>query len=51
MHFAFLLLSFVRLVTVNVLQLSFTVPWVGLQFVTVVFHDHTHLLFPIKNSK
>ena len=42
---ALLLLSFWRLVTVNVMCLFLTVPWVGLQFVTVVFPDHTHLLF------
>ena len=24
------------------------VPWVGIQFVLVVFPDHTHLLFQIK---
>ena len=27
-----------------------TVPWVGLQFVIVVFPDHTHLLFHYKPS-
>ena len=25
--------------------LFLTVPWIGLQCVIVVFHDHTHLLF------
>ena len=39
--FAFILLSFGCLVTVNVLQLLFVVPWVGLQFVIEVFLDHT----------
>ena len=39
------LLSFRCLVTVNVLWLYLTVPMVGLQFVTVVFPDYTHLLF------
>ena len=39
---ALLLLSFGCLVTVNVLWLNLTVAWVGLQFVIVVFHDHTH---------
>ena len=29
----------------NKLQASFEVPWVCLQFVIVVFPDHTHLLF------
>ena len=31
-------------VTINVLWLFLTVPWVGLQYVVVVFPDHTHLL-------
>ena len=39
------LLSFGCLLTVNILWLFLTVPWVGLQFVIVVFPDHTHLLF------
>ena len=39
-------LSYRCLVTVNVLWLFLTVPWVvGLQCVIVVFPDHTHLLF------
>ena len=38
-------LSFGCLVTVNNLQFLLTVPWVGMQFVIVVFSDHTHLLF------
>ena len=33
------------IVTINVLWLFLTVPWVGLQYVLVVFPDHTHLLF------
>ena len=41
---ALLLLSFGCLVTINVLWLFLAVPWVGLQFMIVVFHDHTHLL-------
>ena len=41
----FVLLSFWGLVTVNVLLLFRSVPWVGLQCVIVVFPDHTHLLF------
>ena len=41
---ALLLLSFDRLVTVNILQLFPTVPWIGMQFVIVVFSDHSHLL-------
>ena len=33
--------------TVNVLWLFLAVPWVGLQFVIVVFPGHTHLLYVI----
>ena len=33
------------IVTINVLWLFLKAPWVGLQFVIVVFPDHTHLLF------
>ena len=33
--------------SVNVLWLFLMVPWVGLQFVIVVFPDHTHLLFHV----
>ena len=40
-----LVLSYGCLVTVNVMWLFLTVPWVGLQCVIVVFRDHTHLLF------
>ena len=39
------LLSFGCLVTVNVLWVFPRVPWVDLQFVIVVFPDHTYLLF------
>ena len=39
---ALLLLSFGCLVTVNVLQLFLTAPWVGLQLVILVFPDHAH---------
>ena len=42
---ALLLLSYRCIVTINVLWLFLTVPWVGLQCVIVVFPDHTHLLF------
>ena len=42
---ALLLLSYKCIVTINVLWLFLTVPWVGLQCVIVVVHDHTHLLF------
>ena len=41
----FALLSYEYLVTVYVLFLFLTVPWSGLQYVIVVFPDHTHLLF------
>ena len=33
------------IVNISVLRLFLTVPWVCLQFVIVVFPDHTHLLF------
>ena len=39
------LLYYRCLVTVNVLWLFLTAPWVCLQFAIVVFSDHTHLLF------
>ena len=42
---ALLLLSYECSVTVYVLWLFLTVPWVDLQCVIVVFSDHTHLLF------
>ena len=41
---ALLVLSYECLVTINVLWLFLTVPWVGLWCVIVVFPDHTHLL-------
>ena len=45
---AMLLLSFGCLVTVNILWLFLTVPWVGLQSVIVVFPDHTdELMVPL----
>ena len=44
---ALLLLSFECLVTVNIMWLFLKMPWVGLQFVIVIFPDHTHLLFAI----
>ena len=46
---ALLLLSYICIVTINVLWLFLTVPWVGLQCVIVVFPDHTHLLFDWQN--
>ena len=39
---ALLLLSYRYIVTINVLWLFLTVPWVGLQYMIVVFPDHTH---------
>ena len=42
---ALLLLSYRCIVTINVLWLFLTVPWVGLQYVIAVFSDHTHFLF------
>ena len=39
---ALLLLSYRCIVTMNVLWLFLTVPWVGLQCVIVVFPDHIH---------
>ena len=42
---ALLVLSCRYIVTINVLWLILMVPWVGLQYVIVVFPDHTHLLF------
>ena len=42
---ALLLLSYRCIFTINVLMLFLTVPLVGLQYVIVVFPDHTHLLF------
>ena len=41
---ALLLLSYRCIVTINVPWLFLTVPWVGLQYVIVVFPDHSHLL-------
>ena len=40
-----LLLSYRCIVLINVMWLFLTVPRVGLQYVIVVFPDHTHLLF------
>ena len=44
---ALLLLSYRCIVTIHVLCLILAVPWVGLQFVIVVFPDHAHLLFVV----
>ena len=43
---ALLLLSY-RFIVINVLWLFLAVLWVGLQCVTVVFPDHTHLLLSL----
>ena len=40
-----LLLSCRCIVTINVLWFVLTMPWVGLQYLIVVFPDHTHLFF------
>ena len=44
---ALLLLSYRCIATINVLWFFLAVPWVGLQYVVVVFPGHTHLRFPI----
>ena len=44
---ALLSLSYKCFVTMNVLWLFLTVPWVGLQYVVVVFLDHTHFFIRI----
>ena len=41
---ALLLLSYRCIVSLNEMWLFLTVPYVGLQYVIVVFPDHTHLL-------
>ena len=41
---ALLLLSYRNIVTINVLWLFLTVPWVGQQCVIVVYSDHTYFL-------
>ena len=47
---ALLLLSYRCIVTLNVLWLFLTVPWVGLERMLVVFPDHTHLLYDLSKS-
>ena len=42
---ALLLLSYRCIVPINILWIFLTMPWVGLQYVIVVFPDHTDLLF------
>ena len=44
---ALLLLSYRCIATINVLYFFLAVPWVGQQYVVVIFLGHTHLLFPI----
>ena len=39
------------IVALHSLWLFLTVPWVGLQYVIVVFPDHTHLLFYLTTTK
>ena len=49
---ALLLLSYRCIVTIHVLWLFLSVPWIGLRCVIVVVPDHTHLLFlPATNEK
>ena len=42
---ASLLLSNRFIVAINILWLFLTLSWIGLQWVILVFPDHTHLLF------
>ena len=42
---ALILLPYICIVTIHVLWLFLTVPWVDLQCVIVVFPDHTYLHF------
>ena len=44
---ALLLLSYRCIVTINVPWLFLTVPWVGLEYVIVVFPDHTLSFFTL----
>ena len=48
---ALLLLSYRCIVTINILWLFLTVPWVGLQYVVVVIPDHIHLPSETKQSE
>ena len=43
--FALLSLSYICIVSMNVMWGFLALPWVGLQCVIVVFPDHTNLLF------
>ena len=42
---ALLVLSYICIVTINVMWLFLTVPWVGMMCMIVVFPDHTQILF------
>ena len=48
---ALLLLSYRCIVSINVLGLVLTMPWVGLQCVILVFPNHSYLLFAIEITK
>ena len=48
---ALLLLSYRCIVTIKILWLFLTLQWVGLQYVIVVFPEHTHLLLDYTSSK
>ena len=45
---ALLLVSYRCIVTINVLWLFLTEQWVGLQYMIVVFPDHTHFLYGLR---
>ena len=48
---ALLLSSYRCIVTIYVLWLFLALPWVGQQYVIVVFPNHTHLLFSMQPSQ
>ena len=48
---AMLLFPYRCIVTINVLWLLLTVPWVGLQGAIVIFPDQAHILFDNLNLK
>ena len=48
---ALLFLSYICVVTLNVLCLFLVVPLVGLVYVIVVHPDHTHLLFALTHEE
>ena len=48
---ALLLMLYRCIVTINVLWLFLTMPWVGLRYVILVFTDHTRLLFGIHSFR